>query len=229
MSLTSTTTAPSSTSLKLLLTPRKSKPAVDRRATYAWTFSAAAVALAFARDVHELREDNAGESRDVFFWLRSVPCRMVTTVGIVVDVWEREKSFGFSVDDGTATLECVSRSTGAPTKLPLLGDTVRVTGKVYTRRRGQEVTRQLDIAQDSFHVLPASAESLHILNVARLHGSLYSRPFTVPTGSQIAPATPPVAGPSTPTTARPAHRPPGALPPSPAKSIASQSSPSRNN
>ncbi|EJD47243.1 hypothetical protein AURDEDRAFT_163850 [Auricularia subglabra TFB-10046 SS5] len=77
-------------------------------------------------------------------------------------------------------------------------------------------------------VVPASAESLHILNVAHLHASLYSRPFNIPSGSQVLPTTPPVAGPSTPTTARPTHRQATAIPPSPAKSIASQSSPSRN-
>ncbi|KAI0828598.1 hypothetical protein BC628DRAFT_80078 [Trametes gibbosa] len=69
-----------------------------------WTFTKAAIAPCFIRDVLEMRESG---SRDMeFFWLGRIPCRTVRVVGLVVgiQVWERRTIY--TIDDGTAVIDC---------------------------------------------------------------------------------------------------------------------------
>jgi len=37
-----------------------------------------------------------GAAGNVFFWLGTVPCRVVTIVGIVIETWQRENIMGFT-------------------------------------------------------------------------------------------------------------------------------------
>lgn len=98
-------------------------------------------------------------------------------VGIVVDRWEREAMCGFAgvfrtryincdmsesnaVDDGTAIVECTHRSKDPnAVKLPWVGDTIRVIGKVYVRRRGTEKERQLELENGAWRTSPPRLSS----------------------------------------------------------------------
>ncbi|KZV87599.1 hypothetical protein EXIGLDRAFT_752165 [Exidia glandulosa HHB12029] len=205
---TATTSNAIASTSRLLLTPRKPaaarspRPLEARRAAYRYTFSAASTAPVLARDVHELVEDRADEQRDTFFWLGTNPVRTVTVVGVVVDTWQRETIIGFSIDDGTATIECTQRhKSPTPSHLPWVGDTVRATGKVYVRRRGGDKEHKLEVEHGAWSTVAAGVEPLHVLNVLRMHTERYSKPFDIPTS--VAPPPPPTQ-PASPVKSQPA-------------------------
>ncbi|KAH9852197.1 hypothetical protein C2E23DRAFT_756768 [Lenzites betulinus] len=69
-----------------------------------WTFTKAAIAPCFVRDVFEMR---CSGSRDMeYFWLGRIPCRTVRLAGIVVGVQVWEKRTVYTIDDGTAVVDC---------------------------------------------------------------------------------------------------------------------------
>ncbi|KAJ8455490.1 hypothetical protein ONZ51_g12437 [Trametes cubensis] len=69
-----------------------------------WTFTRAAVAPCFVRDVFEMRE--SGYKDMEFFWLGRIPCRTVHLVGLVVGVAVWDKRTIYTVDDGTGVVDC---------------------------------------------------------------------------------------------------------------------------
>ncbi|KAI0676408.1 hypothetical protein C8Q78DRAFT_1084914 [Trametes maxima] len=71
---------------------------------YRWTFTKAAVASCFVNDIFNMRESGI---RDLeYFWLGGIPCRTVRIVGLVVGVQVWEKRTVYTIDDGTAVVEC---------------------------------------------------------------------------------------------------------------------------
>ncbi|KAI0356021.1 hypothetical protein OH77DRAFT_1479015 [Trametes cingulata] len=83
---------------------RTDTPEVAPAEIHRWTFTKAAVAACFIRDVFEMR---ASGSRDMeFFWLGRIPCRTVSLVGLVVGVQVWEKRTVYTVDDSTAVIDC---------------------------------------------------------------------------------------------------------------------------
>ncbi|KAI0325935.1 hypothetical protein GY45DRAFT_1286387 [Cubamyces sp. BRFM 1775] len=77
---------------------------VTPAAIHKWTFTRAAIAPCFVRDVFEMRE---GGYKDMeFFWLGRFPCRTVHLVGLVVGVAVWEKRTVYTVDDGTGVVDC---------------------------------------------------------------------------------------------------------------------------
>ncbi|RPD61333.1 hypothetical protein L227DRAFT_600284 [Lentinus tigrinus ALCF2SS1-6] len=71
---------------------------------FRWTFTKAAIASCFVRDVFEMRE--CGMRDMEYFWLGRIPCRTVRLVGLVVGVQVWEKRTVYTLDDGTAVLDC---------------------------------------------------------------------------------------------------------------------------
>ncbi|TFK84901.1 hypothetical protein K466DRAFT_654526 [Polyporus arcularius HHB13444] len=69
-----------------------------------WTFTKAAVASCFVRDVFEMRE--CGLKDMEYFWLGRIPCRTVRLVGLIVGVQVWEKRTVYTLDDGTAVVDC---------------------------------------------------------------------------------------------------------------------------
>ncbi|KAI0754434.1 hypothetical protein C8Q80DRAFT_1139061 [Daedaleopsis nitida] len=69
-----------------------------------WTFTKAAIAPCFVRDVFQMKESG---TRDMeYFWLGRIPCRTVHIIGLVVGVQVWEKRTVYTIDDGTAVIDC---------------------------------------------------------------------------------------------------------------------------
>ncbi|OCH89651.1 hypothetical protein OBBRIDRAFT_819654 [Obba rivulosa] len=82
-----------------------------------WTLNRDAVAKCFVRDAMEMKESGTHDAE--FFWLGRVPCRTVHLVGLLVGVLVQEKRIVYSLDDGTAVIDCIRKHTPAfngPTK-----------------------------------------------------------------------------------------------------------------
>ncbi|KAI5899965.1 uncharacterized protein SCHCODRAFT_02525281 [Schizophyllum commune H4-8] len=191
---------------------------------FKWTLTADAVAPCFVEDVFKL-EENEKHTSD-FFWLGSVPCRTVKLVGMLVGVQTYEKRIVYSVDDGTAVIDCVDRHPTLQTpssssfffgKMPLpiadVGASVTVIGNVLPKKE-----RQISISSIE-RCKHANAEPLHWLAVRQLHRVSYtsSTPFVIP--EQTTPTTPADEVPSRPQT--PVSLASSSAPPSPTKSVAS--------
>ncbi|KIK79323.1 hypothetical protein PAXRUDRAFT_161560 [Paxillus rubicundulus Ve08.2h10] len=85
-----------------------------------WTLTREAIAPCFVRDVLAMRESSSiglnahahplalPEAAD-FFWLGYTPCRSVFLVGMVVSVQVYDKRTLYTIDDGTAVVDCVLR------------------------------------------------------------------------------------------------------------------------
>ncbi|KAI0631178.1 hypothetical protein C8Q77DRAFT_1279903 [Trametes polyzona] len=81
-----------------------------------WTFTRAAITPCFIRDVYEMRESG---SRDMeFFWLGRIPCRTIRLVGLVVGASVWEKRTVYTIDDGTAVIDCAAAHSQAPPPSP---------------------------------------------------------------------------------------------------------------
>ncbi|TRM61726.1 hypothetical protein BD626DRAFT_459265 [Schizophyllum amplum] len=191
-----------------------------------WTLTADAVAPCYVKDVFKL-EANDKQNGD-FFWLGGIPCRTVKLMGMLVGVQAYEKRIVYSVDDGTAVIDCVDRqpamqapklSVLALEPLPIagVGATVAVVGNVLPRQERQISVNSIQRCKQ------ANEEPLHWLAVRELHRSSYSSstPFTIPQTDTFTPS----QVPSRPQT--PASVASTSVAPSPTKSIASsaQSSP----
>ncbi|KAL1665237.1 hypothetical protein GGF50DRAFT_114307 [Schizophyllum commune] len=191
---------------------------------FKWTLAADAVAPCFVEDVFKL-EENEKHTSD-FFWLGSVPCRTVKLAGMLVGVQTYEKRIVYSVDDGTAVIDCVDRhpTLQAPSsssfffgKMPLpiadVGASVMVVGNVLPKKE-----RQISISSIE-RCKHANAEPLHWLAVRQLHRVSYTSttPFVIP--EQTTPTAPTDDVPSRPQT--PVSLASSSTPPSPTKSIAS--------
>ncbi|KAI1794420.1 hypothetical protein LXA43DRAFT_997051 [Ganoderma leucocontextum] len=71
---------------------------------YRWTFTRAAITPCFVRDVFEMK---ASGFRDMeFFWLGRIPCRTVRLMGLLVGVTVWDRRTMYTIDDGTAVLDC---------------------------------------------------------------------------------------------------------------------------
>ncbi|KAI0947860.1 hypothetical protein AcW1_009511 [Taiwanofungus camphoratus] len=107
-------TSPSKASESPCALPRTDNASVSIDATahrpaevWKWTLTRDAVAPCFSKDVFEMRESGVKEAE--FFWLGRVPCRTVLLVGILVGVQVYEQRTIYSLDDGTAVIECLLR------------------------------------------------------------------------------------------------------------------------
>ncbi|KAI0716673.1 hypothetical protein C8Q76DRAFT_794937 [Earliella scabrosa] len=69
-----------------------------------WTFTKAAIASCFVRDVLEMKESGMKDME--YFWLGRIPCRTVRLVGLVVGVQVWEKRTVYTIDDGTGVVDC---------------------------------------------------------------------------------------------------------------------------
>ncbi|KAG9313597.1 hypothetical protein JVU11DRAFT_5927 [Chiua virens] len=72
-----------------------------------WTLTKDAIAPCFVRDVLDMRQ--LANSYHDFFWLGYTPCRTVLLVGMVVAVQNYDKRAIYTIDDGTAVIDCVLR------------------------------------------------------------------------------------------------------------------------
>ncbi|EJF57003.1 hypothetical protein DICSQDRAFT_92861 [Dichomitus squalens LYAD-421 SS1] len=69
-----------------------------------WTFTRAAVTPCFVRDVFEMKPSGMRDME--YFWLGRIPCRTVRLVGLLVGVAVWDKRTVYTIDDGTAILDC---------------------------------------------------------------------------------------------------------------------------
>ncbi|PFH50629.1 hypothetical protein AMATHDRAFT_127208, partial [Amanita thiersii Skay4041] len=89
-----------------------------------WTLTADAVAPCFVRDVMEMKENLVAGIPSLmllgvdFFWLGRVPCRSVLVVGLVVGIQVYENKIVYTVDDGTAVVDCAQRIQGSKNVKP---------------------------------------------------------------------------------------------------------------
>ncbi|KAF8439038.1 hypothetical protein L210DRAFT_3761225 [Boletus edulis BED1] len=77
------------------------------RQIWQWTLTKDAIAPCFVRDVLAMRKQSNGDFD--FFWLGHTPCRTVLLVGMVVGIQVYEKRTIYTIDDGTAVIDCVLR------------------------------------------------------------------------------------------------------------------------
>lgn len=98
--------------------PKASTSKVERKRTshthsevWKWTFAPDAVAPCRVQDVHAMEEcDGTKDAKDPdFYWLGRVPCRSVLLYGVIVGVQQYEQRTVYSLDDGTAQIECNMR------------------------------------------------------------------------------------------------------------------------
>ncbi|TCD71935.1 hypothetical protein EIP91_000067 [Steccherinum ochraceum] len=90
-----------------------SKPAESSsQELWKWTMTADAIASCFVKDALEMKE--CGVKGVEFFWLGRVPCRTVRIVGWVAGVQVYEKKTVYTVDDGTAVIDCNHRHANPP-------------------------------------------------------------------------------------------------------------------
>ncbi|KAI0724830.1 hypothetical protein C8Q72DRAFT_937149, partial [Fomitopsis betulina] len=69
-----------------------------------WTLTRDARALCFVKDVLEMRDS---ENRDMeYFWLGRIPCRSVELVGVLVGIQVYEQRIVYTLDDGSAVIDC---------------------------------------------------------------------------------------------------------------------------
>ncbi|KAH9899261.1 hypothetical protein C8Q73DRAFT_639273 [Cubamyces lactineus] len=86
---------------------------VTPAAIHKWTFTRAAIAPCFVRDIFEMRE--SGYKDLEFFWLGRIPCRTVDIVALIVGVSVWEKRTIYTIDDGTGVIDCAyAHSHAAP-------------------------------------------------------------------------------------------------------------------
>ncbi|KAG8945900.1 hypothetical protein FRC00_009892, partial [Tulasnella sp. 408] len=159
------------------------------------------VASCFVKDVLALKDAKIGDWG--IWWLGTVPCRKVQIVGLVVGVMEYERRMMYTIDDGTEVIDCVyalpqikaspvkppknlkpyvsgkTREAAAPIKYgrppPIkVGKTACVVGKV----EAWNDTKQLFV--DTIELKGPNEELKHWAEVAELHRTKYSKPFTVP-------------------------------------------------
>ncbi|EMD35547.1 hypothetical protein CERSUDRAFT_96660 [Gelatoporia subvermispora B] len=72
-----------------------------------WTLRKDAIAKCFVKDALEMRENSPHDTD--FFWLGRVPCRTVQFVGMLVGVLVQEKRIVYTLDDGTAVIDCIHK------------------------------------------------------------------------------------------------------------------------
>ncbi|KAF8067904.1 hypothetical protein FPV67DRAFT_1494163 [Lyophyllum atratum] len=171
-----------------------------------WTFKHEAIASCFVKDVFTMKEN--GEKDATFFWLGRVPCRTVRIVGLVVGVQIYETRIRYTVDDGTAVVDCLHRQSlpaQSPTKksqihpkmtryqakppLPALKPVARVGLPVCVVGRVVRKYETREIVVNSIARCPSdNDEPRHWLEVHRLHKSHYtaSTPFRIPATTMAA-------------------------------------------
>ncbi|KAF8551320.1 hypothetical protein OG21DRAFT_1487110 [Imleria badia] len=76
------------------------------RQIWQWTLTKEAIAPCFVRDVLAMRKPNGDTD---FFWLGHTPCRTVLLVGMVVGIQVYDKRTIYTIDDGTAAINCILR------------------------------------------------------------------------------------------------------------------------
>ena len=90
---------------------------------YRWTFTKAAIAACFVRDVFEMKANGYRGTQAMnpwvtqsssmriyqdmeFFWLGRIPCRTVRLIGLLVGITVWDRRTVYTIDDGTAVLDC---------------------------------------------------------------------------------------------------------------------------
>ncbi|KAK7049251.1 hypothetical protein VNI00_005852 [Paramarasmius palmivorus] len=221
MSLTSIIEHTTSTSGSVFLTPRKrrkpspeppSEPVPTSADIFNWVLKPEATATCFIRDVLNLRQ-NAGED---FYWLKRVPCRNVKLVGLIVGVQILEKRIIYTVDDGTAVIDCQHRCANtppSPTKpsqsksktktdlqaknqhlanglAPLPKPLARIGDHVHVSGKVVQHFESRQIIATTIEKSSSSNDQpLHWKEVLELHNTYYSssEPFIIPTPILIPP------------------------------------------
>ncbi|KAF8889608.1 hypothetical protein BD779DRAFT_1439017 [Infundibulicybe gibba] len=167
----------------------KGKP--SRQEIWAWTLTRDAIAACFVRDVFEMRNppETFGFLDAEFFWLGRIPCRNVRIVGLVVGIQVYEKRIVYTIDDGTAVVDCTHRPLVPPQKhvappvssknereleislkpIASVGATVWVEGKVVPRYDSRQV-----VADQIGRCRSVNEEFDHWKLVQTLHKSSYS-------------------------------------------------------
>ncbi|KAJ6632263.1 hypothetical protein B0H10DRAFT_1976762 [Mycena sp. CBHHK59/15] len=156
-----------------------------------WTFTPDAVASCFVQDVYNMPENGVKDAE--FFWLGRVPCRSVKLVGMLVGVQTYETRVVYSLDDGTAVIECQHRppapskpkldKTKPETQQPLLeplayvGYSVTIIGRIVPWHD----TRRI-LVDSMVQCVSANDEPNHWIAVRALHETHYSLkdPFVLP-------------------------------------------------
>lgn len=216
---------------------------------WTWTLTSDATAPCHVRDVFEMTENP--EDYD-FYWLGRVPCRNVRLVGLVIGVSVYPKKIVYSIDDGTAVVDCTHSQTPSPLKnrtqnvarsgevkktcLPPMptpkaevGDFIQVVGRVQKRYEDRQViVTQLSRSSPN-------GELEHCRLVRELHITSYSltSPFTIPSASFGSPQSfsngvlkhPPLTKRAFSPSPAPQSSPPTSVASSPAKSSVTQLSP----
>ncbi|KAH0582043.1 hypothetical protein H2248_011703 [Termitomyces sp. 'cryptogamus'] len=196
--------------------PATAEPTLNE--LWKWTLTREAIASCFVNDVFVMRE-NATKEVD-FYWLGRVPCRSVRIAGLLVGIQVYEKRIRYTVDDGTAVVDCLHKQSPPPrssvkdttdsrnppmnTKskalswqpkpLARVGNSIIVTGRVIRKYDTRE------IIVESIGKVSRNDEVQHWARVHQLHAEHYflSTLFEIPTLSSspcevstiVAPATP---------------------------------------
>ncbi|KAJ7498499.1 hypothetical protein FB451DRAFT_1087 [Mycena latifolia] len=170
-----------------------------------WTLTPEAIASCFAKDVLDMRESGVKDAE--FFWLGRVPCRSVKLAGLVVGVQVYETRIVYSLDDGSAVMECHHRppapaksKTAKPEPPPPLEPLARVGWSVIVigRISSWRDTRRILVDSIGLPLYPlvrlvlnerrsvrcpsANDEPKHWIAVRNLHKTYYSldEPFVIP-------------------------------------------------
>ncbi|KAB5592350.1 hypothetical protein CTheo_4174 [Ceratobasidium theobromae] len=128
------------------------------------------------------------------YWLGNVPCRNVRLVGILISVAEYESRSIYSIDDGTASINCIHKRSVRLSSEHVVGESSFHHSRGYNPGDTVSVVGKIETYKGSVHQASAEscsspdAESRHLLNVLEQHRTVYSQPFVIP--PLPAPATP---------------------------------------
>ncbi|GBE83806.1 hypothetical protein SCP_0508630 [Sparassis crispa] len=176
-----------------------------------WTLTSDAVASCFVKDVFDMRDSGVKDAE--FFWLGRVPCRTVRIIGILVGVQIYEQRTVYSLDDGSAVIECVQRHSGPNVASPMksvtsccdsplnalppkppkpvaqVGKSVCIVGRVTRHFESRKI-----LVDSIVPCAAANDEPKHWLAVLDLHSSYYFAShlpaFTVPASTAQRPHAP---------------------------------------
>ncbi|KAI0072926.1 hypothetical protein K474DRAFT_1775092 [Panus rudis PR-1116 ss-1] len=109
---------PSSVSASTSTPTRMKRSNHEDKEILSYTMRKDAIAPCFIKDIYDMVENNSSSREADFYWLGRVPCRTVHFVGLVIGVQVYEKRAIYTVDDGTAVIDCTYRYPPPPASPP---------------------------------------------------------------------------------------------------------------
>ncbi|THV07917.1 hypothetical protein K435DRAFT_959384 [Dendrothele bispora CBS 962.96] len=186
-------------------TPQPPEPATPQASSasdiWKWVLRSEAIAPCFVRDVFKMRRHEIKDEE--YYWIGNIPCRTIRIVGMIVGVQRFDKKVVYTIDDGTAVIDCIhktqpaaqiknndTKKTKVTIDIPELAKPIANIGALLqTVGRVQEFYESRQIIVESLEkCTSANEEPFHWRTVLSLHETKYSSsaPFVIPASDSSA-------------------------------------------